>query len=191
MWGTPPVQDIPVSQAEFARAKQRYQSAQERARRQAAVNLIEPIGISFYLTNWSHRALHAHAAQWLAVGARPHSEGGWDWDAIYRRYRTDMSAMDIVIWGPGDRLSGLSLVTANSISVSIGWIEGDPRPDCPLVGKRLLITLEAAACYAQALGRREIHLKPLNDTLADLYRTVYGFALEKPRKGAPYYRKEV
>jgi hypothetical protein len=179
------------SQADISRAKSRYRDAQESARRQSAVNLVPRLSVEFYLTNWSRRAAEAHAAQWALAGARPHAEGGWDWNEIFRRHRNDMDALDIVIWGPSDRLCGLSLITANSTAVCVEWVEGDPRLDCPLLGKRALISLEAAGCYAQALGRREIRLKPISDALADLYQRVYGFVLENPPSGTPYYRREV
>jgi hypothetical protein len=71
------------------------------------------------------------------------------------------------------------------------FIEGDPRPDCPLKGWRALIVLEAAAFYAQARGKTELRLKEVNSSLESLYRDTYGFRLETPRKQEPYWTKEV
>lgn len=163
----------------------------ENARRQAAVNLQGRIVVPFYLSPWSNRGAEAYAEQWAPVTEWPYPEGRWDWPEWFRRYQNDPSAMSIVVWGPDDRLSAIALLTTTGEAVCVRVIEGDPRPDCPLAGKRVLIVLEAAACYVQALGRREIRLEPMNQRLTDLYTNVYRFTLEKPKRGAPYYRKVI
>jgi hypothetical protein len=113
--------------------------------------------------------------------------------ATYSNFRVhrDPDRLDIVIWGPNDRLCGLGLGLTSSEAVEVRFIEGDPRPDCPLKGKRILIILECAACYAQARGRKELRIQPINQRLEYLYRQTYGFVLETPRRGARYYRKGV
>lgn len=71
------------------------------------------------------------------------------------------------------------------------FLEGDPRQDCPLRGKRILIALETAANYAQGRGKKEIRVQPIDDKLVYLYESVYGFVLESPKNEEPYYRKGV
>jgi hypothetical protein len=108
-----------------------------------------------------------------------------------RRNRNEPDALSLAIWVGEDRLSGLGFVMPDSRAVTVKFLEGDPRPDCPLVGRRALIALEASALYAQGIGRRRIRVEPANATLAALYRDRYGFALESP-KGAPaYYVRDI
>lgn len=99
--------------------------------------------------------------------------------------------MEIVIWGPNDRLCGLGLATTNRTSVILQFIEGDPRPDCPLRGKRLPIALEAVACYGQGRGKSEIRLQPINEKLASLYRDVYDFTRETRKGEQAYFRRPI
>lgn len=179
------------TQSEFAVAKARYAKAKDGARRQAALNIQGLLHVSFYLTDWSRSANEAYLKQWCAPEVvRSHDEGGWDWPEIFRRYR-DIDSMRAVVWTGEHRLSGLALIRVTGAAVVVEFIEGDPRTDCPLRGRRALIVLEAAFCYAQALPRSEVRLTPANERLAELYRDTYGFSLEQPAKGPLYYRKEV
>jgi hypothetical protein len=173
---------------ELQRAKARYAANREAANRGAVLKLVPHIGVQFSLANWTNRAREAYEAQWLP--AVRHPDGNWDWPGIFNSYR-DLDRFDLVIWGPDDRLSGLCLGTCQNNALKLQFIEGDPRPDCPLIGRRILICLEAAARYAQARGKAELRLQPVNSSLESLYRDTYGFALEKPPKLEPYYRKGV
>lgn len=181
---------VAQTKSTLAVTKARYAKAMDDARRQAAINLavIEP---PFHLSGWTRRALEAYRDQWCAPGVdRPHPEGGWDWPEMFRRHR-DFDTMPVAIWTGEHRLGGLGLVRATNAAVVCDFIEGDRRSDCPLRGRRALIILEAAFCYAQTLPRQEVRLVPANERLAELYRDVYGFTLEQPRKGAPYYVRKV
>ncbi len=174
----------------FAQAKAHYSKAKHAARRQAALNLRELIDSPFRLSDWSKTGHEAYNGQWCAQDViRPHDEGGWDWPELFRRFQ-EINTMHVVVWAE-DRLSCLGIIRVSGAAVVAEFIEGDPRADCPLKGRRALIVLEAASCYAQTLPRPEIRLIPANEHLAELYRDIYGFTLERPAKGVPYYRKEV
>lgn len=108
-----------------------------------------------------------------------------------RRNRNEPDSLALAIFTGESRLAGLALAMPNSSAVTIKFLEGDPRPDCPLVGRRALITLEAAALYAQGIGRRQIRVEPANATLAALYRDRYGFALVSPRGAPAYYVRDI
>jgi hypothetical protein len=168
----------------LARAKTRFEADRFAARRTTIANLTDQVGVEFILSAWGERARHALLGQWKQNGHI------FDWEEIFRVHR-DPDRLDIVIWGPNDRLCGLGLGLTSSEAVEVRFIEGDPRPDCPLKGKRILIILECAACYAQARGRKELRIQPINQRLEYLYRQTYGFVLETPRRGARYYRKGV
>jgi hypothetical protein len=173
---------------ELQRAKTRYNEAKDFARRQAAVNLCPVLGVDFYLSNLSRRALE-EVAKWPLSG-RTTQGGGWDWDDLRRRFHGDLTALSVAIWAPDGTLYGLGLCRATGGQVIVEVVEGCPQ-GCPVSGKRLLILLEAATCYAQKLGKKEIVLTLVNARLKSLVEDTYGFRLEKPRKGSPYYRKEV
>lgn len=96
----------------------------------------------------------------------------------------------MAVWS-GARLSSLSLATTSGNAVHIRYLEGDPRPDCPLIGRRALIALEACAGYAQARGKAELRVHPLNDKLKSLYVGVYKFEVATPHKAEPYLFKRV
>ncbi len=173
---------------ELARAKQQYQSAAFEAYRVAAINLVSAIGVEFYVSNWTRRAAEAYREQWEWVSRNP--DAAFDWHNIFHRHK-DPDRMEIVIWGPNDRLCGLGLATTNRTSVILQFIEGDPRPDCPLRGKRLPIALEAVACYGQGRGKSEIRLQPINEKLASLYRDVYDFTRETRKGEQAYFRRPI
>lgn len=139
------------------------------------------LGKPVQITEWSGRALK-HLGDW----------GGshFDWEEIFQKHR-EPDRLDMAIWSSQERLSGLALGLTTGQSLMLRFVEGDPRQDCPLKGQRILIALQAATNYAQARGKREIRLQPVNEKLVYLYEKVYGFALESPRNEAPYYRKGV
>jgi hypothetical protein len=147
----------------------------------AAASMTEFLGTPVQITEWSRRALEG-LADW--------GETRFPWDEIFRRHR-DPDRLELAIWSQRDRLSGLALGLTTERSLLLRFVEGDPRSDCPLKGKRILIALEAAAYYAQARGRKEIRVQPIHDKLVHLYENVYGFVLVSPRNEAPYYRKGV
>jgi hypothetical protein len=172
--------------SELERAKARYAEQRESAFRIAGQNLVPLIGVQFHITGWTNKAREA-LATWRETGR--HVDGRFDWEEIFRRYR-ETDRLDMAIW-VGDRLAALGLGTCTGSSVLLRYLEGDPRQDCPLKGRRILIALEAAANFAQARGKNEIRVQPVNEALSNLYEGVYGFALEKPYKQDAYYRKGV
>ncbi|MER9391887.1 MULTISPECIES: hypothetical protein [unclassified Mesorhizobium] len=133
------------------------------------------------ITEWSGRALK-HYGEW--------GQSYFDWQKIFRVHR-EPDRLDMAIWSGQGRLSGLALGLTTGQSLMLRFMEGDPREACPLKGKRILIALEAATNYAQARGKREIRLQPINEKLVNHYTNVYGFVLESPRHEEPYYRKGV
>lgn len=140
---------------------------------------------------WTRKAMEAYSDQWLPYGSSCQGHGEWDWPEIFRRHQSDFKTLDMVIWGPGDRLSGLALARVTNTAIVIDLIEGDPRSDCPLQGLRAAIILEASACYAQGVGRNKLRLTPVNDHVAAFYEKAFDFVQEKPKKGAPYHWREV
>ncbi|MCK3783068.1 hypothetical protein KEM44_23295 [Sinorhizobium meliloti] len=167
--------------SEFARAKQRYRQNQHDARRAAVANLEPHLQIKFQITEWSHRSFDAIANQWKNTE--------FDWSEIRRRFR-EPDQFEFAIW-QGERLCGIGLALTTGQSVKVKFVEGDPRLDCPLKGRRMLVALEAIANYAQARGKKDIILEPLNEKLVDLYENTFGFDVVRPRTGAVYCRKKV
>ena len=150
-------------------------------------DLTPHIGVQFQIGEWTQRTLHAYDEQW----PKPrHPDAGWDWPQAFAVHR-DFDRLPLVLWGPGGRLSGLGLATTTNNAVVIKFLEGDPRTDCPLRGRRALIALETASRYAQMMGRTELRVHPVNSSLDGLYQGVYGFTKETPRKGPSFLRKEV
>ncbi|WP_144445574.1 hypothetical protein [Inquilinus limosus] len=174
--------------AELRRAKERYERDRDTARREAALNLRPHLAVDFRLSGWTGKTLGAYFDQWGPADRHP--DGDWDWPEIIRRHN-DADRLDIAIWGPDDRLCGLALGLTKGRAIEIRYVEGDPRADCPLTGRRILIVLECAAIYAQAMGKAELHVQPVNASLVDLYQVKYGFTLASPRKQSPYYWKKV
>ena len=171
------------TQISVARARQRYETAAENARREAALRVVKMIGIDFSLGRWAARAREAYPAQWA-------DQSQFDWPEVFRRHN-DMDRLDIVMWGPENRLSGLAMGLTTPKCVEIRFLEGDPRPNCPLKKFRALIAIECSACYAQALGREELRVQPVNKELEDYYRS-FNFEPVKPPKGQqPYWRLKV
>jgi hypothetical protein len=170
----------------FAQALAKYKSQADKARGRTVITLAPVIGVNFSLGTWGNRAQAAYAEQWL----QRHPDAGWDWAEVFKRYN-DPDRLEMVIWGPEERLSGIGLAVTTGQAVNVRFIEGDPRPECPLVGRRIPIFLECAANYAQLRGKVELRIQPVNDTLAALYTEVYDFTLETPAHGAAYYKRTV
>jgi hypothetical protein len=168
----------------LARAKARYENDRHSARAQA-VKVLQPHLPEFNLSGWGERAREAYKGQWLGE-----SKSAFNWEEIFRRHN-DPDRLDIAVWGQDGRLCALGLGCTTGESVEIRFLEGDPKADCPLKGRRILIVLECAAFYAQARGRTELRVRPKNERLEGLYRQTYGFVLETLRSGDRYYRKGV
>lgn len=169
----------------LAAAKARFEQNRFDSRFRAVKNL-QPQIPAFNLSGWGAKARESYTNQWFIDGVCP----TFDWAEIFRRH-DDPDRLDVAVWGLEDRLCGLALGLTTGESVDLRFIEGDPRPDCPLKGQRILIILEAAACYAQARGRSELRIRPINETLEVLYSQTYGFVLETTQGGDRYYRKGI
>ena len=169
----------------FVGAKARYETDRNAARQQAVSNLAPDLKVNFQITGWSSKARQATLDQWNRKEGQ-----GWNWNEIFRRHH-DPDRLDIAVWSPQDRLSALALGLTTGECVEIRFLEGDPRQDCPLKGRRALIVLECAACYAQARGRSELRVRPINKRLETLYVEIYGFQLATPSRGQAYYFKRV
>lgn len=142
------------------------------------------IGAHFEIHECSERALDGIARQWVGRG----DETAWDWRELIRRHR-DHDRLDMAIWAD-ERLSALALAIPTSEAVEVRFMEADPRPDCPLLGKRALIALDASARYAQRLGRAELRICPINSKIEALCST-YGFESRTPYKREAYWVKQV
>lgn len=168
----------------LARHKARFEADRHAARAQAVKNL-QPHLPEFNLSGWGARARESYLDQW-----RGEPKCNWDWEEIFRRHN-DPDKLDVAIWGPNERLCGLGIGLTTGEALELRFLEGDPRADCPLKGRRILIFLESAACYAQARGRPELRVRPKNERLEDLYRQTYGFVLETNSRGDRYLRKDI
>lgn len=102
----------------------------------------------------------------------------------------DPDRLELAMWVDG-RLVGLALCRLAGHAIVVQAIEGDGDPTCPLRGKRALLAFEAAANYAQALGKTELWVHPKNAELVSLYTRSYGFAPFPPNIGSPYLWKKV
>ena len=167
------------------RLRAQYEAERGKSRRQAALNLQTPSSVEFYIAGWSRKTESALADQWKGEHV---SE--WDWPEIFRRHN-DPDRLDMAIWSLGDRLGGLGLGLVKGEYLELRFVEGDPRPDCPLKGRRALIMLECSALYAQARGRSELRIEPINERIATLYQQIYGFTVATDRTGRAYYVKRV
>ena len=137
------------------------------------------------MTHWGTKAQGAYESQWLS---RHPDSTFWDWTEIFRRHRNEL---EIAIWSPVARLSGLSVATASGEAIEVRFLEGDSRPDCPLKGSRMLIALDCASRYAYGRGKRELRVRPVNSALEDLYQEIYGFHLVKDKPGSPYWARRI
>ena len=161
-------------------ARARYMRNRHDALRGATDTLRPILGVDFRLVEFSRSTLDA-IQEW--------GTSEFDWPEIHRRYN-EPDSLKFGIW-VGDRLAAAVVATTTGQSVKIQFVEGDPRGDCPLRGRRILIALEAAANYAQLRGKLELVLEPINEILIILYEDIYGFEAVRPRRETPYWRKRV
>lgn len=171
----------------IASAREKYLRHQFEACRSCAAELGPLLGVSFSIAECSGRALEAVETQWEPAGRN--KETRWDWREVIRRHK-EPDRLEIAIWS-SDRLSGLGLALTGGDCVTLSFLEGDPRPDCPLKGRRVLIALDAAARYAQVRGRAEIRVRPINSALERLYVKTYGFEKRSPKGEEPHFFKRV
>lgn len=176
-----------LSRSEVARVKKRYQSAAYNAGLKACQLLAPIVNAPFQIASWNNRAEQAYLNQWC-VSPR-HPDASWDWQEIARRHR-DLDTFHLVIWGSEHRLCGLALFLVTKEAVEVRFLEGDHRASCPLKGRRSLIAIEAAACYAQEIGRTELWVEPVNASVRDLYVEGFGFEIAHSEK-KPYFRRAV
>lgn len=162
----------------YRAAKDRYRQLARAARESCERELASGLGL-FTLSECGERALVAIEAQWEPAGRN--EETRWDWREILRRHRNDPDKLDMAIWS-GEQLAGVALSLASGDSVTLAFLEGDPRPECTLKGRRALIALDASARYAQGRGKTEIRISPINASLECLYVEQYGFQ-KRSRRG--------
>jgi len=165
----------------FATERQKYIQGAYQARQFSEQLLSSQLGVNFNTSEWSGRTFEALRAQW--------GNSVFDWERIAVATR-EPSRFDAAVW-VGDRLCCLLVATLGGEAVTLRWVEGDPRPECPLKGRRLLIALDLVTNYAQANGRYEIRAEPLNSAMVNLFETDYGFHAVKAKGRTPYWRKQV
>jgi hypothetical protein len=171
---------------QLQRAKARYELARNEAYRLTEADLRPVIGISFSVSDWAARSANAYAGQW---SSDRHPDASWNWPEIFRKY-SDPDRLPIVIW-VDSRLCCLALGITTGEAIILKFLEREFSATCPLVGRCALIALDVAARYAQARGRSELRVFPVNSSLETLYRDIYRFTLMTPDKTEPYYRKAV
>lgn len=172
---------------EVLKAKERFRTAAFSACLKANQALEPVINVPFQISEWTGRAGEAYRDQWAE---RRHPEVHFDWEEIWRRNR-EIDALRLALWCEGLRLSALALCLPTNCSLEIRFLEGDYRSDCPLKGRRCLIVLEAAANYAQAIGKAELRVRPVNLALRSLYEDVFGFEVVERRGQETYFRRSI
>lgn len=162
----------------LAVTKAHYEALRGDARLQSG-KAAQAQGLDVRYMSCSRRTQEAIAEQW--------GGGVWDWPEILRRYN-DMNRFDVAVWTPDDRLVMVGLATLSKAAINLRYVEGDPRDGCEFKGKRIPLALEAAVRYGQMNGRKELRIHPVNEALAQLYETTYGFTLVKPKGEVPYWK---
>lgn len=163
------------------------------ARQQACVNLAADIPVAFHISEMTNKSDEAWKSQWVPHSNRMPPDGGWNWPDYRTAITYSVDEFSMAIWTEDEsRLSALAVGKLTTKAVRLKAIERDPRPDCPLSGCALLIILEAATLYAQAMGREQVHLvDPVNQALVDLYENAYGFKCVNVGRTEAYCWKEV
>jgi len=174
--------------AELKKAKDRAAQAWSDSVLAAGKNMAPFISVEYSIVQWSNSVSELYRDQWC--GEERHSDAGWDWEEIYRRYKSRPKNCLAAMICDG-RLSCLALFTATRQTVSVAFLEGDPREDCKMKPFRATIMLDLAATYGQRLGCNEIRLEPVNDRLTKLYEDDYGFERVTPKKGETYVRRSL
>lgn len=175
----------PGRSVNFSQVLAVYREKADRARLVAAQRISEAVAQRVALREFSIRSLEI-ASEWRIAD----NGVDFDWSQIRDTYRSDPKRLEMAIWS-NERLCGMGIGLLSSASLELRFLEGCPDPNCPLIGRRLLTALECATNYAQATGRRQIRLQPINERLTELYEGVYGFTRDTPSKGKPFYKKEV
>lgn len=151
-----------------------------------AQRMSEALGFRVSILQISNRALDV-AERWSRDGAD--DRVGFDWRKVKEAHR-EPKRLELSMWA-GDRLCGLALCLIKNSAVEVRFLEGAPAMDCPLKGRRILVALDCAANYAQACGRSQIRLQPINEGLAELYERDYGFTRVSLKGQEPFFKKEV
>jgi hypothetical protein len=170
-------------------ARAYYGGLKDKACLEASRSLRSSLGIDVRIRRVGRSAHEQVRDHWMRAGR--HADAGWDWEEIFRRHR-EPKCLDLAIWSPdSSSLIALALATMTMEAATLRYCEGNPQDGCDYKGKRVLIALEAVANYALGAGLSEIRIDPVNEKLASLYQTVYGFELVAPKKGPAYYRKGI
>lgn len=157
--------------SEIRKARDRATAAWTDAVQASYENVAPHIGVEYMFRQWSGSVSKVYTDQWL--GCDRHEDSGWDWHEIARRHRSPKEQTVALL--SYDKLCALAHFTASRKRVLVRFLEGNPRPDCHMKGCRALLMLDLATTYGQRLGNSEIHLQPVNPTLAELYRSRFGF----------------
>lgn len=171
--------------SEVARAKARAVDAWAEAVQHSYKNMRPHLQEQYSFRQYSNSVKQDYIDQWVAE--ERHQDAGWDWIEVARRHR-DVKDVVAALYVE-DRLSALALFRASKSRVLVRFLEGDPRPDCHMKGSRALLMLDLAATYGQRLGVRELHLQPVNEGLAELYRSKFGFTDDKDGSGQPILKR--
>lgn len=173
---------------EVARVRERYRTARYRALLKSSQTLAQYTQIPFGLAEVNKTTQKAYTDQWIVR----HAEQSFDWLKVWDTHR-EMDTLHMAVWAgpPGSRLSGLACCLVKRSAVEIRFLEGDGRLDCPLKGLRTLMAVEGAASYAQAIGRTELRIEPVNDKTRDLYVVGFGFEPCGQRGKETYFRRAV
>jgi hypothetical protein len=161
--------------------KARCRIDRDEAFRVASLNLADNPGLNFHITGWTARAREAYGG-WAS--------SRWNWNELFRRHH-DPDRLDIAIWTHDNELAALALAVTTGLAVHLRFLEGAPGDSPALKGDRLIIVLEAVACYAQLRGKVEIRATPLNDELSRLYVDRYGFELVDKRGQEAYVCRRI
>lgn len=147
----------------------------------------------FGLTPGSGASDAAWRAQWQPISKRTPPNGGWDWPASRSACAKDPTRLCFAMWCQnGGELCGLLLVRLLNTACLIEMVEGSPDPNHALKGMVIPLSLELAAIYAQAEGRRDVWLlRPANDMLFWFLTNDCGFELISTKRSGAFLRREV
>jgi hypothetical protein len=180
--------------SEYQQALQRYARL-----RRLAYELVERVGdpggaTGIRLTDIDSSALDAWRSTWIR--AHPLGYGGWDWDGLVARVCTRPSAFHVAIWSGGE-LCGLAIgrlskrrPSGRRHTISVHYLEGNPRRGHPLRGKVAPLAVAAAEAYGDIVGAWRIRLI---DPLPGVFRTYQrlGFAIARDAHTPLYFEKRI
>ena len=170
-------------------ARRRYGEFKDWASAQAVRNVAPDLGLDVHLNRWGPKAAEALERQWGSADRDPVAT--WDGAVVSDRAHREPKSLDMALWTGDGRLCALALASLGAAAVTLRFVEGDPRVDCPYKGRRLPVLLEATVLYGQRTGRGEIRIEPINPALEVLYESLYGFKRESPRNGPPFFYREI